>query len=136
MSLRDLFGRSEPHPGSLPSFVREVRDVDGVRIVRLRGAVGREIAKEANEFLDAAERAPDPFEHSVLFDFSGTTGADFSTVAYLVEATKKRLGKHSRLGIINPPEELVAEIEIARLTDLLTVYPTEQAAMSALRLKA
>ena len=44
MNLAHLFRRSEPAPDALPGFIRAVEELGGVRVLRLQGRVGKDIA--------------------------------------------------------------------------------------------
>lgn len=132
MSLRNLFHKTAPGPDSLPPYVREVNDVGGVRILRLQGHIGKETASQGEAYFSAAQQEPEPFNKSLLLDFAGTTGADFSTVAYIVRSVRARLKTGRRVGIINATRELAGEIEIARLTDMLVMFDSEADALRVL----
>lgn len=72
------------------------------------------------------------FERSLLLDFAETTGSDFSTVAYLVDALRRRVATSAHVGIINAPPPLLAELAIARLEGLFSVFGSEQEALDHL----
>ena len=128
-SLDVLLGFS-PHSERFPEFIREVTDVEGVRIFRLQGPVGKEIGEQ----FSAAEDAAGPTSHlkSLLIDFQGTTSADFTTVAFLVKLVRNRLSSGARVGIIHAPPALLAEIRIAKIDNILLVFDSEEEAIDVL----
>jgi hypothetical protein len=83
----------------LPPFIRAVDDIRGVRIIRLQGPVGTQIGQQEKEAEDASQ-AVGAFSRPLLLDFKATTSWDFSTIAYLVRALRRRtasgLGCHSQ----------------------------------------
>jgi anti-anti-sigma factor len=119
-------------PGLLPSFVRAVEDVRGVRIVRLQGPVGMEIGEEEREAEEASEAAAGAFSRPLLLDFKATTTWDSSTIASLVQALRRRLAAHAKVAIINAPPRLLAELEISRLRDMFPIYSSEDEALARL----
>jgi anti-anti-sigma regulatory factor len=108
----------------LPAFIRTVEDVRGVRILRLQGPVGMEIGDEEQKGEAAA------FSRPLLLDFKGTTAWDSSTIAYLVQALRRRVAARMTVAIINAPPKLVAELEINRLSDMFPIYPSEDEALA------
>ena len=121
-----------PAPHQLPSFVRAVEDVRGVRILRLQGPVGMQIGHEEREAIEASEAAAGAFSRPLLLDFKATTEWDFSTIAALVQALRPRLAAHAKVAIINAPPKLIAELEISRLRDMFPIYSSEDEALAKL----
>ena len=119
-------------PALLPSFIRAVEDVRGVRIVRLQGPVGMEIGQEEREAEEAIEAAAGAFSRPLLLDFKATTSWDSSTIAALVQALRRRLAAHAKVAIINAPPKLLAELEITRLRDMFPIYSSEDDALAKL----
>ena len=119
-------------PGLLPSFIRAVEDVRGVRIVRLQGPVGMQIGQEDRKAEEAIETAAGAFSRPLLLDFKATTAWDSSTVAALVQALRRRVGAHAKVAIINAPPRLLAELEISRLRDMFPIYSSEDEALAKL----
>jgi len=131
--LSDLFAEDEtPDAGGMPDFVDAVEDVGRVRIARLRGNVGKAIGAEVEELHDAFEEDPGAFSRHLVLDFEVTEGADSSTVAYLVRALKARMPAGMKVGLLHPPRELIAELEIARLEALFPVFESEEEARRGL----
>lgn len=131
VKLFNCLRQAKPAPESLPEFIREVEDKPGVRVLRLRGSVGKEIGGEVQAAEKEAEKEG-AFSRSLLFDFKETTGWDFATIAYLVEALRQRMAARAQVGIINASPQLVAELQIARLEGMLRVYASEEEALKAL----
>ena len=134
MSLLDILRLARTEPVTLPAFIREVRDIQGVRVIRLQGPVGREIGRDAAA-ADEAASAEGAFVHPLLFDFRGTSGWDFSTVSYLVQSLRRRMaegGRNIQVGIVNAPPRLLAELEIAKLDGLFRIFKTDEEAFAAL----
>jgi anti-anti-sigma factor len=109
-----------------------MEDVQGVRIVRLKGAVGMEIGHEQRETEEAIEAAAGAFSRPLLLDFEATTAWDSSTIAALVQALRRRSTAHAQVAIINVPPRLLAELEISRLRDLFPIYSSEGEALAKL----
>jgi anti-anti-sigma regulatory factor len=130
--LLNCLGLAKPTPESLPEFIREVEDIRGVRVLRLQGPVGKEIGGQFSAAEAAAEKSKDAFTRPLLIDFKGTTGWDFSTVAYVVELLRRRMAAHVQVGIINPSPELTSEFEIAKLGGLFRFFASEDQALSEL----
>src|SRR5262249_5307282 len=126
MRLFEILRFVKPAPDALPAFIREVQDVRGVRVVRLQGEVGKEIGPGERAMDDAAGRSEGFFARPLLLDFAGATGCDFSTVSYLVLALRRRMAAHARVGVINPPPELIAEMKIAKVDTLFRVFASEE----------
>ena len=118
------------HP--LPSFIRTVEDVRGVRIVRLQGPVGIQIAQEDREAEEASEAAAGAFSRALLLDFKETTAWDSSTIASLVQALRRRQAAHAKVAIINAPPKFIAELELSRLSGMFPTYPSEDEALAKL----
>jgi anti-anti-sigma regulatory factor len=118
-------------PHLLPTFIREVEDVRGVRIIRLQGPVGIQIGREERR-VEAASKAAGAFSRPLLLDFKATTAWDSSTIAYLVRALRRRAAARAAVGIINAPPKLRAELEITRLRDTFPVYSSEDEALAEL----
>jgi hypothetical protein len=115
-----------------PDFIREVEDIRGVCIIRMQGVVGRDIGPQASAADEAAAKRPGVFERPVLFDFAGTSGWDFSTIAYLVLALRRRVAAHAHVGIINAPPRLIAELQIGHVETLFRIYGSEEQAIADL----
>lgn len=124
--------RYAPGPRALPSFIRSVEDVRGVRIVRLHGSVGMQIGKEARDAEEASEAAAGAFLRPLLLDFEATTARDSSTIASLVQALRRRLAAHAKVAIVNAPPRLLAELEISRLHNMFPIYSSEDEAVNEL----
>lgn len=130
MDLHRFFSKHEP-PVGLPPFLRAVETIDGVCILRMQGNVGRCIAGEVNERADAVDGL-ELFNRPLLIDFSGTSGSDFSTVAYLVQAVRNRVHAHAKVGILHAPKELKTQLEMAKVEGLFGMYEDEGEAIRAL----
>ena len=116
---------------SSSSFIRAVEDVRGIRIIRLQGPVGMEIGEQEQE-AEKASRAAAAFSRPLLLDFNATTAWDSSTIAYLVRALRRRVASHAKVGIVNAPPRLLAELEITRLRDMFPIYSSEDEALAKL----
>jgi anti-anti-sigma regulatory factor len=127
-----FLGLTTDTPSALPAFIREVQDIRGVRVLRLQGRVGKEIGQQFSASEEAAERTKDAFLRPLLIDFKGTTGWDFSTVAYVVETLRRRMPAHVQVGIINPSPQLIAEFEIAKLDGVFRFFASEEQALAEL----
>jgi len=114
--------------GKLPPYIRAVDARGDIKVVRLQGDVGKSIGEQVH-VPDEALREPGEAGQSMIFDFAGTTGADFSTVSYLVEAVRYGKVSGTRVGIINAPQELLAVIDVAKLSEICRVYESEDAAV-------
>src|SRR6185295_8351892 len=123
--LHLILGHKPAHD-ALPLFVREIEDIRGVRVIRLQGPVGMEIGEEAKATDEAAAKAEGVFMRPLLFDFKDATDVDFSTVGYMVQALHRRMSAHAKVGIINPPPHLIAELEIAKINSLFRFFETEK----------
>ena len=119
-------------PALLPSFIRGVEDVRGVRIVRLQGPVGMQLGQEEREAVESIEAAAGAFSRPLLLDFMATTAWDSSTIASLVQALRRRLAAQAKVAIINAPPKLLAELEISRLRDMFPIYSSEDEALAKL----
>jgi anti-anti-sigma regulatory factor len=132
MSLLRILGLARAKPDTLPEFIRELQDIRGVRVIRMHGTVGKEIGAQAEAVDLAAARSEGVFARPLLFDFSGTTGWDFATVSYMVLALRRRMAAHAQVGIVNPPPQLLAELEIAHVESLFRVFASEEEALAEL----
>jgi anti-anti-sigma regulatory factor len=129
--MLDALFHPAPAPQLLPSFIRAVEDVRGVRILRLQGPVGVQIGEEEQK-AEAASEAVASFSRPLLLDFKATTAWDSSTVAYLVRALRRRMAARAPVAIINAPPRLLAEIDISRLRDAFPIYASEDEALAKL----
>lgn len=116
----------------LPRSIRALEDIQGVRVIRLQGPVGREVGPDADAADHEAARAEGVFDRPVLFDFKDATDVDSATVAYLIRALSRRLAAHVAVGIVNAPPILAGELEIARVQPLFRVFHSEEEAISEL----
>jgi len=103
-----------------------------VRVIRLRGPVGRDVGPDADAVDHAAARAHGVFDRPVLFDFKEATDCDSATIAYLIRSLRRRLATHMPVGIVNAPPKLVAELEITRVEPLFRLFGTEEEAIAGL----
>ena len=124
--------RHAPTPHRLPSFIRAVEDIRGVRIIRLQGPVGMQIGQEEREAEETIEWTAGAFSRPLLLDFQATTAWDSSTIAYLVGARRRRTRSHAKVAIINAPLKLLAELEISRLRGMFPIYSSEDEALANL----
>jgi anti-anti-sigma regulatory factor len=129
MSLLSILGLSKAE--APPEFIREIRDIRGVRVVRLRGPVGKEIGQQAAE-AEANAATSEAISRPLLLDFKETTDCDFSTVSYLVLALRQRMAGKAQVGIINPSPKLIAEMQIAKVDTWFHVYASEEQALAEL----
>src|ERR1044071_3417722 len=132
MGLRSIFHFEDDPPAPLPESIRPIDDIRGVRVIRLRGPVGRDIGPEADATDAAAAKGGGVFNRPVLFDFREATDCDTATVAYLIRALRRRLAAHMPVGIVNASPTLAAELEISRVEPLFRVFSSEQDAITAL----
>ena len=132
MTLRSFLHLAEHAPGPLPESIRALEEIGGVRVVRLRGSVGREIGPQVDAADEAAAKTPGVFERPLLFDFKEATDVDSATVAYLIRALRRRVPAHVPVGIVNAPPKLVAELEISRVEPLFRLFRTEEEAIAEL----
>src|SRR5262249_23075165 len=86
MDLHAIF-RHGPRDEMLPEFIRELRDIRGVRVIRMHGPVGRAIGTQVDA-VDKAAASSGAFSRPLLLDFKDTTECDFVTVAYMVRALR------------------------------------------------
>lgn len=131
MNFLKILGNESASLEALPQFIREVQEIQGVRVLRLQGPVGKEIGGQVEAAQEAAEKQ-EMFTRPLLIDFKDTTEWDFSTISYLVQALRRHLAAGTNIGIINPSEKLVAEFEIAKVESMFQVYPSEEAAIAEL----
>src|SRR5260370_31333470 len=124
--------RHAPAPHLLPSFIRAVEDVRGVRIVRLQGHVGMEVGQEEREAEAASEAVAGAFSRPLLLDLKAKTAWDSSTIAGLVQALRRRMAAHAKVAITNAPPKLLAELEISKLRDMFPIYSSEDEALAKL----
>ena len=129
--MRPVTMKSKTFRVATSSFIRAVEDVRGVRIIRLQGPVGMEIGHEEQE-AEHASQAAAAFSRPLLLDFNATTAWDSSTIAYLVRALRRRVAAHAKVGIVNAPPKLLAELEITRLLDMFPIYSSEDEALAKL----
>ncbi len=135
MNFLKILGHESALLEVLPQFIREVHEIQGVRVLRLQGPVGKEIGGQVEAVHEVAEKH-EMFTTPLLIDFKDTTEWDFSTISYLVQALRRHLAAGTNIGIINPSEKLVAEFEIAKVEAMFHVYPSEGAAIADLSLGA
>lgn len=121
-----------PRPSPLPAFIRAVEEIQGVRIVRMQGPVGMQIGQEQQEAQETSDEIAGAFSRPLLLDFKATTAWDSSTIAYLVQALRRRMPAHAKVAIINAPLKLLAELEISRLRDMFPIYSSEDEALAKL----
>lgn len=132
MTILNILASLEIPAEGTPAFVRLVEDVRGVRVVRLHGPVGKSIGSYT-ELPEDTPTPPEPaFCGSALFDFEGASECDFVTVSLLVLAARDRMAAKARVGVINPPAELVAELRIAKLVPMIEVFASEVEAIEKL----
>src|SRR5712671_249793 len=129
MMLPAMLHRTGHSAGPLPGSIRAIEDIRGVRVIRLRGPVGRDAGLDADATDHEAARTEGVFDRPVLFDFRETTDCDSATVAYLIRALRRRLAAHMPVGIVNAPPKLVAELEITRVEPLFRVFHSEEEAI-------
>ena len=120
------------HEHALPSCIKAIDDRAGVLIVRLQGDVGKAIGGEFQSDEERVKSMPHAWERSVIFDFADTREIDFATVSYLIQSLRNRATSHARVGIINALPKLRAEIQIAKLDNLLPTFASEGEALKAL----
>lgn len=133
MGLADWLGTDSTAGDDLPTFLRSVESVRGVRVMRVQGPVDASIGAEVTALIEKIEAAGGAaFERPLLFDLKASTACDFATVAYLVQALKKRVESGAGVGLVNAPAQLVAELEIAKLDRMFRVYASEDEAIAAL----
>ncbi len=132
MDLLDVLFRSKLTPEALPECIRELCDIHGVRVLRMQGNVGKEVADQFAVVQNAAATNGEVFKRSLLIDFAGTSGWDTATIAYIVSATRNRMAAGATVGIINASETFLAVVDIAKLGKLLHIFGSEEEALAAL----
>jgi len=130
MTLRAML-HPAGHMPVLPSSIRAIEDIRGVRVIRLKGVVGRDSGPDADA-ADGAALAEGAFDRPVLFDFREATDSDSATVAYLIRALRRRIKAHVRVGIVNAPPKLVAGLEISKVESWFREFRTEEEAINEL----
>ncbi len=131
MNFLTMLGNETDFLEPLPQFIREIQEIQGVRVVRLQGPVGKEIGAQVEAAQEAAEKQ-EMFTRPLLIDFKDTTEWDFATISYLVQTLRRHLAAGTNIGIINPSEILVAEFAIAKVDQMFRVFESEEAAIAAL----
>lgn len=131
MHLDHLFKNHIEEQNELPPFVRSIEDIRGIRVVRLDGPVGKDSGDEMTEYRKRVQEHAD-FSRPLLLDFSDAKACDFTTVAFLVDALRKRMKEDAHIGIVNAPKELVAELRLAQLQGVFPIFESESEAIDTM----
>lgn len=70
--------------------------------------------------------------HSLIFDFSTVDFADAVALGVVLEAIKKTQLRRGRLAVVDPSPPVHRELELSRLEEIVEIYPSVAAAVSAL----
>jgi anti-sigma B factor antagonist len=113
----------------IPGFYLAHEEDEGVPVVRVGGELDLHAAPELRSAFDGLiEQAPP----AVVLDLTDTTFIDSTALGAIVGA-HKRLGPEGRLAVACSNEHVLRIFGYAGLDELLSLYDTRQAAVSALR---
>lgn len=119
------------HPnGTKFSYIKEIKELDKVVIMRFQGAVDAETIPIIGA--NMKKKHSDYVKKNALIDLKGVTHVDTSTLAAFIEMIKERKESHSRVGLINVPETSQVYLDIEGLRPLATIYKSEEEAIKDL----
>jgi len=119
--------------GEIESYIRGIEFIDGVTLVRLKGAIVYDTVKMFQDEFASITKAKRV--KNILFDFKTVKAIDTSTVAGLIELLKhiKKYHGATAIGLINLSNKTRDLFEITKTKKLFKEYASEGEALTALR---
>ncbi len=125
--IKDIF-RSKN--GNILSYIKEVKEIDGLAIVRLKGTIDfrtipgirANIGSRINKYLDM----------DILLDFKEVTRVDSAALASLIQLLNELKKRNRKLGIVNMTSVLREYLKITNLEFAVQVYKSQKNALDDL----
>jgi anti-anti-sigma factor len=118
-----------PTEGPATGLTLTVRDEGRTRIVALRGAVELEEADQFRAHLPALIEPP--FVHMIL-DLAELRFINSTGLSALLKVYQRVKHESGSLAIVNPSPSIANLLRLTRLSELVPVYPSLEAAQAAL----
>jgi len=108
-------------------MIVEKRHLDGYILLNVEGVI--KLGESAEFFAQTLERALAEDEGHVLVDFSRINYIDSTGIGELVGYLGQFRDRHRKLILINPTDRILRLLEVARLTELFSIYDTVEDAI-------
>jgi anti-sigma B factor antagonist len=110
-------------------MIVEKRQIEGFTLLLVEGVI--KLGESAQFFAQTLERAlADDLGH-VVIDFSRINYIDSTGIGELVGYLGRFRDQRRKLILVNPSVRITRLLEVARLADLFSIYPTVDDAMAA-----
>lgn len=120
--FKDRQGRALP-------YIKEIRKLDQLTIVRLKGEIDSETIPVISDNIDGQAKYLD---RNILLDFEDVTNVDSSTLAYIITLLDKLQKHHRKLGVINTNSLLDNYLSIEKVDSVIHKYKDENEALKEL----
>jgi len=113
--------------GKMMSFIKEIKDVSNVSIIRLAGSIdANSIPTIRNNFKNKIMYLLD---RNILLDLKEVTRIDSSALASFLEILNLLKRKHKKLALVNIGPVIMEYIKIAKLGPIIHIYETMEEAL-------
>ena len=113
--------------GILFSYIKEIKEIDDVVLVRLKGNIDAYTIP-----MISSDRTKPPNRHFLL-DFNDVVHIDSTTLASILILFSLLKMKGRKLGVINPTPLMKNYLKVNKLTKLVKIYNNERKAVNDLR---
>lgn len=110
-------------------MIVEKRQLEGFTLLFVEGVI--KLGESAEFFAQTLERTLEDDPGDVIVDLSRINTIDSTGIGELVGYLGRFRDRRRKLILVNPAERIRKLLEVARLTDLFTIYDTLDAAMTA-----
>lgn len=114
-------------------FCGNVEEYPDLRIFRLKGSIDMSVVPECAKYKKHVQSQPGFEYKSELLDFKSVTFIDSSAIAELVQLVSELKKEHLKLGVINLKDNLRSVLEILKVDQIISEYPSESEAIADLK---
>ena len=124
VNIKDVFKNKN---GKVFNYVKEVKEMDGLVIVRLKGVIDAYTIPKIE--IKHGSEIEENLDKHILLDFKEVARIDSATLASLILLLNELKARHRKLGIVSPTPFLMNYININRLESEIRIYKNEKIAL-------
>ncbi|MBP9854459.1 MAG: STAS domain-containing protein [Candidatus Omnitrophica bacterium] len=115
-----------------PEYLDKIDELEKVSIVRLKGNIDQQMIPVIQERILANRKKGSKIDKNVLVDYALVEKVDSAAVAFHLIRLKEYEVKGFKIGFMNASDELLAYLNMFRLSAAFKIYSNEKQALAEL----